>query len=194
MSFVTADVAWSAKGSASVAKGVVTPNAVGEAVVSAAGADGSLTAETTVAVTDAAVESLTVGSGTGLFKTPVGVDLQLTLQANYSDGTSKDVTTLDAVTWSSDATAVLTAAKAEVKGVKAGKAKVTAEFEGVSASQEIEITDAVLQSLALEGETSTPMGVDLTLKVMGTYSDGTAREVTDGLYLTPTSETPSPGS
>ena len=72
----------------------------------------------------------------------------------------------------------MTAAHAEVKGVKVGKANVTAEFEGVSASQEIEITDAVLQSLALEGETFTPMGVDLTLKVMGEYSDGTVRELT----------------
>ncbi len=178
---VTSDVAWSAEGDATVDKGVVTPTAVGTAVVSVASADGSLSAETTVTITDAVVESLTIGSKTDLFETPIGVDLQLTVQANYSDGTSKDVTTLDSVTWSSAATSIASVSLGNVSANKIGSAEITAEFEGKTASQSVEVTAAVLQSIAIEGETSTPLALDLTLKAMGTYSDGTTQELTEGL-------------
>ena len=176
---LTEDLTWSATGAATVADGVVTPTEVGEATITVT--SGEITGETTITVTDAVPQTLTIGSETGAFETPVGRSLKLTVQANLSDGTSKDITSLDAVKWSSDATTILTVANAEVKGVKVGTANVTAEYEGITASQAIDVTDAVLESIAIEGETSTPMGIELTLKAMGTFSDGTTKELADGM-------------
>ena len=179
---VTDGLTWTAEGDATVLDGEVTPTAAGKATITVT--KDELKAEHKVTITDAIVTSLTIGSKTDSFETPVGVPLTLTVQANFSDGTSKDITGQDAITWKSTSTSFATVSNGVVDPIKVGKTEITATFSEVSASQEITITDAVLQSLAIEGDDSTPALLPITLKVMGTYSDGSTQEVTDGLTWT----------
>ena len=107
--------------------------------------------------------------------------LTLTVQANYSDGNSKDITGRDAISWTSASTSFATVYNGVVDAVAIGSSEITATFEDVSATQEITVTKAVLQSIAIEGEDSTPAKLPVTLKVMGIYSDGNTEEITEGL-------------
>ena len=176
---ITEDLTWKAEGDATVLDGEVTPTAVGEATITVSYK--GLEAKHELTITGGVLESLTIGSQTGSFETPVGVPLTLTVQANYSDGNSKDITGRDAISWTSASTSFATVYNGVVDAVAIGSSEITATFEDVSATQEITVTDAVLQSIAIEGEDSTPANLPITLKAMGTYSDGHTDEITTGL-------------
>ena len=176
---VTDGLTWTAEGDATVLDGEVTPTAAGKATITVT--KDELKAEHKVTITDAIVTSLTIGSKTDSFETPIGVPLDLTVEAVFSDGSTKDITGQDAISWKSASTSYATVSGGTVNPIKKGKAEITATFDEVSASQEITITDAVLQSLAIEGDDSTPLSLPVTLEVMGTYSDGSTKKVTDGL-------------
>ncbi|MDO5296334.1 MAG: Ig-like domain-containing protein [bacterium] len=178
---VTDRLLWSAEGKATVADGVVTPTGVGEASITVRDIyRPTLTDTAVITITEAVPTSLTIGSETGEFIVAAGGTLQLTLETEYTDGTTADVTLKDAVKWSSDSSVVLTVSYGEAKGLRIGKAKVTAEFEGVKVSQEIEVK-IVLQTLTLISETgkfATDPFTGFNILIMANYSDGHSEDIT----------------
>lgn len=77
--------------------GLVMPVAVGTVEISAV--LGEFSGSTTLEVTDAALESISIDSETGVLATPVGVELSLSALGTFSDGISQDITA--AAVWDS---------------------------------------------------------------------------------------------
>ncbi|BDG04093.1 Ig-like domain-containing protein [Anaeromyxobacter oryzae] len=185
----TADAAWSSSDPAvvSVQGGLATALAEGTAQVSATCSSG--TGTVSVAVTAAELVSLAVTGDTPL---PHGAVTRYLATGTFTDGSTADLGA--AVTWtSSDATvaSVSTAAGSEgvVTAASPGTATITAEAPGgISASATIEVTDAVLVSLALSGPAALPVGLSAPAAATGTYSDASTHDLT--LAVTWTSSDP----
>jgi len=124
---VTADATWTSDDEdvVTVAAGAIATIAQGTTTVHAA-FDG-FTAEVTVTVGPPAVDAVAIASATSVVST--AHTTSLTLEAQYSDGSSEDVT--DEATWSSDDEDVATVSAGLVTGVTVGEVTITASFEGV---------------------------------------------------------------
>jgi hypothetical protein len=106
-----------------------------------------------------------------------GSKVSLTATANYSDGTSVDVTASAA--WKSSDPSVAGAAAGSVSGVAAGTATITAEFGGAIGSATITVSPARLLSLAITpNPASVPLGSRVSFVARGTYAGGSVRDVT----------------
>ncbi|WP_299796444.1 Ig-like domain-containing protein [uncultured Shewanella sp.] len=125
---------------------------------------------------------------TGLQVTPVssilaaGYHRQLVATAFYSDGHSSDVTRL--AMWSSDDTGI---AEVVSSGIQAGyvtaaavgDTQVRANFDGMSASAGIRVTDAILESVSLSPVKRTiAAGNTQQYQFVGIFSDGTNIDLT----------------
>ncbi|RIE02695.1 Ig-like domain-containing protein [Cohnella faecalis] len=103
---------------------------------------------------------------------------QLTVTANYTDGTTKDVTLLAAYE-SSDSAVASVSEEGLVKGLTAGQtAAITATFEGRKVSATVTVT-AELPVLTLDSYDFTlAKGSTKQLAVTASYADGSTKEVT----------------
>jgi hypothetical protein len=111
----------------------------------------------------------------------VDTNSRLTLKANYSDGTSQDVTF--ASDWTSSDTAVVSADnssinKGRIIGKSAGTTAVKGIFGGFNASATVTVQARQLQSLTI-GALSMAPGEQTPLKITATYSDSTTADVTE---------------
>src|SRR5262245_45830394 len=109
---------------------------------------------------------------------PVGLTLQLTATATFSDGTTEDVTA--EATWSSDDTVHATVDDSgEVSGLVLGNAGITATFGMRSTTTQLSIVNATIQSLSITPTApSTALGVDPHFAATGVFSDGVTRTLT----------------
>ncbi len=100
------------------------------------------------------------------------------LDAVFSDGSVKAVTPLAA--WSSSAPAVASVdAAGKVRALSAGTARITATFEGLSASGVATITAVTLRSLVLSpSSVEMPIGGEQGFVVTGVYSDASTADLT----------------
>lgn len=109
-----------------------------------------------------------------------GTSSQLQATAIFENGSRADVT-FQANWQSADPTvaeASLTVPGA-VKGLNPGRTLVSAEFLGMTASAQIEVTNATLDLLVITPSAVTvPKGASTRLVATGTYSDGTTQDVT----------------
>jgi 6-phosphogluconolactonase (cycloisomerase 2 family) len=110
---------------------------------------------------------------------PLGSSVQLTATVTYTDQTTEVVTTRAAWT-SSDATKVsVGAATGTAQAVALGTATISASFRGLNAGTAIEVTAAVLSSIAI---TPDPLrvgqGATQQLTATGNYTDGTKADLT----------------
>jgi len=137
---------------------------------------GTVSASVTLTVTNATLESISV--------TPVGrtiaptTQLEFTATGTFSDG-STQVITRD-VTWASDNTAVATIAPvAEVTGVGAGTADISATLDGVTGSTPLNVSSATLTSIAVTPATAVlAPASSLACSATGTFSDGSTQSIT----------------
>lgn len=130
--------------------------------------------------------NLTVGNAvvTGINITPanpsvaLGLPLQLSATASYSDGTTADVTSQ--VSWTtSDATVATVSASGTVNTLRAGSVTVTGKLQGVSRQVTLQVAAATLQSINVTAaQNSFAKGLSLQLKATGNYSDGSTRDLT----------------
>ncbi len=105
----------------------------------------------------------------------------LRVDAIWDDGGRKDVTA--EATWSSQDEAVAAVTAGQVRAGAVGSTYVTATWSGLTTSSRVDVLAAQLLSLrVLAGQTTLPAGLSTQLQVLGTYSDGTERDVT-GLVL-----------
>jgi len=107
---------------------------------------------------------------------PAGLTQQFTATGTYSDATTSDITST--VTWSSSAPAIATigATSGIAKSIAPGSAVITATSGAFSGSVTLTTTDPVVTSLSI---TPNPLqgwvGTDVSLSVLGTYSDGATK-------------------
>jgi phage tail sheath protein FI len=156
--------------------GVATGVAPGSTTITVS--NGSVSASATLTITAATLNAISI--------TPInpsiaeGLTLQLKALGIYSDGTSADLTST--VAWSSGgADATVDPDSGLVTGVTTDPAVViTAAWQGVSATTNLAVTAAVLQSITI-----TPASVSLLtagqtsqLKATGTFSDGSTQDLT----------------
>ena len=156
------------------ARGVADGKAQGKATVTAAYDGLTATIELTVGAPDLA--SIEVVPPVAVLAN--GLSQPFTAKANFTDGTSKDITS--AATWAVEGTvATLAMDPVAAKGAMVGRGKVTIGYQNKAASAVLVVTDAVLSSLALQPESpSLARGTTLPVRVIGTYSDGMTRDVT----------------
>lgn len=108
---------------------------------------------------------------------PQGITTPVRAFAVFSNGVRVEVTQQSA--WSSRNPAVARVQAGRIEGVAQGHAEVEASLEGRSATLEVDVTAALLQSLELDPPTATlPRGLSQTFLVFGHFSDGSRTEVT----------------
>lgn len=114
-----------------------------------------------------------------------GATLKLTATANMSNGDNSVVSS--AVTWSSADTSLATiSGDGTVTTLKPGLVKLSASNGDKSGAFELNITDAVLQSLSapLAVAEALPLGLTRTMSLVGKYSDGSEKTLSSGVTWT----------
>ncbi|MNQ58240.1 Bacterial Ig-like domain (group 2) [compost metagenome] len=131
---------------------------------------------------------------------PVGFEQQFTAEATMSDGTVKDVTADARLSWSSGDAAIATIDNADrkglAKGIKAGTVTITAsgvaaDGKTVSATAQLEVTDAHVSELQVTPSTATvAAGLEQAFIATAILSDGSALDVTTFTGLSWSSSAP----
>lgn len=156
------------------ATGLLTTLATGTTDASAA-LDG-VTGTASIMVSRAALVSLAIADANP-GNIPKGIDHPLVANGTFTDGTKADITAM--VDWSSSKPAVATVAAGVVHAVDVGSATITATEGAITATANVGVSAAVLQSLALDKpDSSVALGRAITVHAMGTYSDGSTQDVT----------------
>ncbi|HTA21533.1 MAG TPA: Ig-like domain-containing protein, partial [Polyangia bacterium] len=157
---------------------------VGTSVVTAT--DGLLSAESTVSVTAATLQSLAITPGVAT--TSVGGTVALKAIGTFSDGTMIDLT--DSVTWSATPTGIVSISNAAgtagtATALKVGSTTILATSGAVATKALITVSAATLKAIAIVPSAATvPVGATTTLSAQGTFSDGSMRDVTDEVTWT----------
>lgn len=101
----------------------------------------------------------------------VGQSEQLTAIANYSDGSTKNVTS--SATWISSSTGTAAVGTSGLlTAVAVGSVGVQADYSGMTGSATLSITDNLLSLSIIAGANAVNIGGSLQLTAMGTYQDG----------------------
>jgi trimeric autotransporter adhesin len=180
---LTATVAWSSSNPAVVtvnASGIVLPIATGNVTVTAT--VGSISGTATVTVTAATLTSIQLSAAQ--LSLAAGLGENVTATGTYSNSTTQNITT--SVQWTSSSPAVATVSVAGViLAVAPGTTTLTATLNGVSATLELTVTEAILQSIAVTAPSSSfALGFNLQLTATGTYSDGSTQNLTASVSWT----------
>jgi uncharacterized protein YjdB len=171
---ITSLASWSSGANVTVNAGLVTGVALGTTTVNASYA--GKTGGTNVTVTAATLQSISIAPASPTVA--AGLTLQLSVIGHFSDGSTQ---TLTGASWSSATPAVATvdAASGLAKGLAAGTSTIAAQCQGLSANAVLTVTQAVLQSIAVTpANGSVHVGFGLQMVATGTYSDGTALDIT----------------
>jgi uncharacterized protein YjdB len=182
----TGDAVWGSSNPAiaSVDAGVASGLAVGTATITAT-CDGAQ-ASVQLVVTAAELVSMDVSASDAAI--PVGADTRFTATGTYTDGSTADLTA--AVAWSSLDPAITTISgdpglEGVATGIGQGTATVRADAAGgIFGTASLQVTDAVLTSVAVAQIAPLALGLAAPLAAAGTYSDGTVHDLTDTVTWT----------
>jgi uncharacterized protein YjdB len=171
----------SAPAVATVSGHTVSAASAGTATITATFMGASVT--TNVTVTSATLQSISVDPSAPTLA--AGTSVAIVATGVFSDGSKQDVSQL--ATWtSSDSTVAavaVTASGAKLSGPKAGSATVAAKLLNLSATINVTVTSAVLQSLDLTPSHPTiPVGINTRFQATGTYSDSTTQDVSSQVF------------
>lgn len=175
---VTSSVTWSssAPNVASIdALGLASAAMTGSTVITAE--YGAQTSTSNLTVTDATILSLVVEPDS--LTIAKGGKAAITVTANYSDGSSQDVTSLATIT--SDAPAVASInADNSIQAVGVGSANVTATFNSSESDPiPVTVTDATVSTLTITPDPlSLAKGTQQQLTATAEFSDASSRDVT----------------
>jgi hypothetical protein len=158
--------------------GLATGQGAGSTTITAK--QGSITGTTSLAVTSAALVSLTVTSPNASSTLAENTSVQLKATGMFADGTTQDLT--DSAVWTStDATvATVSANSGGVRGVAPGTATIKAVFGSVPAGTiSVNVTNAVLTALAVTPSSATiNSGQNLQFIATGTFNDSSTQVLT----------------
>ncbi len=160
--------------------GLVTPVAPGASTLTAAlnGVSGS----TTLTVTSATLQTISVTSAQGTFA--LGQSLPLKATGFYSDGTTQDLT--NSVAWTSSAPSVgLVSSTGSATGVSTGTFNARATLNGITGLESLVVTNATLVSIAVtpNGQVIVNVtGSHVQFTATGTFSNGTTQDLTHSVH------------
>jgi hypothetical protein len=150
---------------ASVARGTTTIAATA----------GSISGSTTLTVTAAVLASISVTPGTSSIS--LGRTQQFTATGTYSDNSTQDLTS--SATWSSSAAGIATVSAGLASSVAAGSTAIKATSGTLSGSATLTVTPAVLTAISVTpSAASIAAGTSQQFTAMGTYSDGSSKDLT----------------
>ncbi|MEN9945927.1 MAG: hypothetical protein RLZZ293_313, partial [Pseudomonadota bacterium] len=140
----------------------------------------NVTASAGINVTDATLQALNVSiNNTSIAK---GLTTQATATGTYSDKSTHDLTTN--ASWSANNSNV-TVVNGKVTGVNTGSTEISATYAGISNKATVNVTDAVLESVAISAPSNTIVkGLNETLTLVASYSDGSNASLTNGVSWT----------
>ena len=122
--------------------------------------------------------SITVYGKNAVTSVAAGSTLQLVAQGNYSDGTSKDISS--SVTWSTSDSTVATASTAGLlTTIKSGSVIAKATQGSVSGTMTVTVNGAALSSISISGASSLAAGLSEQLTAQGTYTDSSTQTITN---------------
>lgn len=172
--------------------GVVSGISVGEATIYATGfKDGVKYVDSaTIYVTEAVISQLSISPLNS--SVPVGVSLDYTATATFSDGSTQEVADNPLLTWRIESVSGEASLhnpddddnKINVVGEQVGEVIVKASGvineQMFEASTRLDITDAIVESLDISpDDSSIPIGGKETYEAKATFSDGSVKNVTD---------------
>jgi len=174
---LTALVTWSSSSTATAtidASGLLTAVAAGSTNVSATFA--GISQSTSVTVTAPSIVSITVTPDD--LTLGIGINLQFTATATYSDGSSQDLST--GVTWSSSSPSVTTINSSGMAiTVAAGSTTITATVGAFSDTSTVTVVPAHLVSIAVTPATpSIAVGTTVQFTAVGSFDDGSTQLLT----------------
>ncbi|MGO2508672.1 MAG: Ig-like domain-containing protein [Vibrio hibernica] len=168
--------------------GLVTGTGVGSAIIT--GVYKATTSTANVNVTNATISSISISPATVSLAN--GLAQQFTATANFSDGTTQNVTS--SVTWSSSAPNVASInALGLASAAMTGSTVITAEYGAQISTSNLTVTDATILSLVVEPDSLIiAKGGKAAITVIANYSDGSSQDVTS--LATITSDAPAVAS
>lgn len=189
VSNVSASAVWSSSNpsvaaisNAAGSQGLATGNANGSTTITAT--YGGLTASASLNVRTLASVSV-APANTSL---PKGTTQQFSASANYTDGSSADITRL--VAWSSSNSGVvrisnITGSQGLANSAAAGTATISATYGSATASTNVTVTAPVATSLAVSPpDPLLPPGGTLQMSAVAKFTDGTTSDVTSSVTWT----------
>jgi uncharacterized protein YjdB len=163
--------------------GLVTGVASGAASITAT--SGTFTSSAAITVSGGTSVTLTaIAVSPASPSIPINTTQQLTATGSYSDGSSRDLTSL--VTWSSSTIANATVdAAGLVSGVAAGAATITATLGSVSKSTSVTVTAPTIASISVTPDDLTlAIGINQQFTASANYSDGSVQDLVGGVTWT----------
>jgi uncharacterized protein YjdB len=180
---LTTSVTWASSvplatvSNAAGSQGLVTGSGVGSATITAT--LGTVSGATMITVANPVLISIAVAPANSSIAN--GTTEQLTATGFYSNGNTQDLTTQVSWTSSSDTMATVNSLGL-VTGTGVGSPTMTATLAGVSGSTTVTVTAAVLTSITINpANSSIPAGTHEQLMAIGSFSDGTTKDVTQSL-------------
>src|SRR2546423_1400790 len=179
---ITGTVTWSSSKPAvatisdtSPTKGLATGISAGTTTITAT--SGSVSATATLSVTAASATSLAITPNPASMT--LFVSRQFTATAQFSDGTSQDVSNV--ATWNSSSVptaSVTTSGVVSAKKVTTSPVTISASFESQSASSPLTITADSLRSISILPSGSIAPGTKASFIATGAFDDGSTHNVT----------------
>ncbi|NRB39955.1 MAG: Ig-like domain-containing protein [Pseudomonadales bacterium] len=162
---------------ASIVKGVATSHAMGSVQISAE-IFSSTSQELTLEVSDAEVTSIAITSSNGN-EVPAGLSSQFTAEATYTTGETKPINNADLYWTSSDNETLTVDSNGFMKALKLDSATVQASFKEINTSQEITVTNAIVESMVITADTDTVIPEGFTyVQAIATMSNSATQTMT----------------
>ena len=157
--------------------GLATGKAVGAATISAT--SNSISGTNQLTVSSAALRSIAVAASKS--NIPLGTSQQVTATGTYTDGTTQDLTS--SVTWTSSPAGILNLSSGGLAtGKSVGSATISATSGSTSGTGKLAVSAAVLTAINIGSSNSTmPLGTTQQLSAVGTFTDGTTRDLTSAV-------------
>jgi len=158
--------------------GLATGQSGGPATITAS--QGSVSGTANVVVESSAPSSITITSTNP--QVPATIESHFLATGSFADG-SQDLTS--SVIWTSSPASVATISNASgswglATGVSPGNASITALFAGVVGTGSLAVTNATLDSITISpGNASIAVGESEQFTATGSFSDGTALDLTE---------------
>ena len=162
--------------------GLATSVNAGTATITAT--SGSITGNTTLTVTPAALASIAVTPATPSIA--LGTTQQFTAIGTFTDGTMQDLTAT--ATWTLDDTTIASISSGGLTTtIKVGASNVNATSGTIVGSTLMTVTEAQIVSLAINPDTAAvPQGSTQQFMATATFTDGTTQDVTQSAHWSST--------
>ena len=180
---LTGSVDWSVAGNSIAVETPGMVEAVNVGRGQARAAFGSFTASASVEVTAATINELRISPTTASI--PLGTEQGYSVVGTFSDGSSQDLTAVVDFSLSHSEVATPTANSGQFRSTGVGETTVTVSYLGRTASGTLKVTEAVLTRLEVSpAVVQLAKGESTRLFAEGSYSDGTAIDLTEVVHWT----------